>query len=284
MVRCWRQDPDAVSKEHSSNTLIDYFWSLLPVHNPLWLFIVYPDLELLRIARSHQFKHCPVNIKAYLFGKYLQILLFLQTLAEKFDRCHHLLFGQLPACAIDAMKCHLIPVLLQWLVDEGLKFLLVAQLRQALGDGLWLRSVLLLVLDLPEPLVDLVLSHVELWGQLNSQLSRRHLALMLLEDLPKHVHLLRLLTIAAAFSGLWSDLPATFTNRQRHWWFRRICRRETTRIVFAHTCSSAWIFALDRALTKHGFPAEAVCLLHALCITFPLTTSSVARARCGSWS
>ena len=62
------------------------------------------------------------------------------------------------------MECHLVSILLQRLVDEGLKFLLVAQLRQALGGGLRLRRVLLLVLDLPEPLVDLVLSHVELRG------------------------------------------------------------------------------------------------------------------------
>ena len=62
------------------------------------------------------------------------------------------------------MECHLVSILLQRLVDEGLEFLLVAQLRQALGGGLRLRRVLLLVLDLPEPFVDLVLSHVELRG------------------------------------------------------------------------------------------------------------------------
>ena len=65
-----------------------------------------------------------------------------------------------------------------------------------LVDVLLCIIILLLVIDLPEPLVDLILLHVELLSQLDAQLSWRHLAHVIFIDGPEYVHLLWLLSIA----------------------------------------------------------------------------------------
>ena len=53
------------------------------------------------------------------------------------------------------------------------------------------------MLDLPEPFVDLILSHSELLSQFNSELSGRHFSFVLLVNSPQNLHLLRLLSISS---------------------------------------------------------------------------------------
>ena len=58
--------------------------------------------------------------------------------------------------------------MLQLLVEEDLQLLFCAELTNVLVDVLLCVVILLLVIDLPEPLVDLILLHVELLCQLDA--------------------------------------------------------------------------------------------------------------------
>ena len=59
-----------------------------------------------------------------------------------------------------------------------------------------LKSRPLLLIDLPEPLVNLILLQVELFRELNTLFSRWNAPLLLLEDLVEHVHLIRVFPLA----------------------------------------------------------------------------------------
>ena len=102
------------------------------------------------------------NVEANLPGEHLVVFFFFGRAAVELDTRHDLVLSHLGAVAMLPMERHLLPVLLQLLVEEDLQLLVRAQLTNVLVDVLLGVVVLLFVVDLPEPLVDLVLLHVEL--------------------------------------------------------------------------------------------------------------------------
>lgn len=139
------------------------------------------------------------------------LLLSIGRCAEKLDTEHDFILSQPLSRPIDALKRHLLPILLESLIEENLEFLLHCQLADVLGDRLGL-TILLLVNDLPEPLVDLILLHFELVGELEAKLAWRHLPLILMVDFVKFIHLLGLLPIALLHGSL-SRLSLLFLSR-----------------------------------------------------------------------
>ena len=98
-------------------------------------------------------------------------------------------------------QANLISILFQVLVDEHFEFLQDGKFTDISGDRLDLFQLFLLLLELPEPLVHLILLQIELLGQNQSLLARRHLTLVLLELAIQHVHLRLVLPIAAIARG-----------------------------------------------------------------------------------
>lgn len=78
-------------------------------------------------------------------------------------------------------QANLIPVDLEILVNEHVKFLLNTERIDISRRRLHLLKLLLLLLELPEPFVDLILFELELLGELESQLTRWHLAFIFLK-------------------------------------------------------------------------------------------------------
>ena len=115
------------------------------------------------------------------------------------DAGHNFLLGKFPAAAIPATERNLVSVLLQCLVEENFKFLLVRELIDVAAAGSdrgAFECTLLLLGDLPEPLVNLVFLQAKLFGQLHSHLARRDAALVPLEDLVEDVHLVGVFAVA----------------------------------------------------------------------------------------
>ena len=76
-----------------------------------------------------------------------------------FNGCYHFVVIHSTARAAPALERHLISVRLLGLVHEDVESLHYRELTDVLGDGLHLAGFRLLTLELPEPLVDLVLFH-----------------------------------------------------------------------------------------------------------------------------
>ena len=79
-----------------------------------------------------------------------------------------------------------------------MEFLLSRQFAYMLRNCLGL-TFLLLIIGFPEPLVDLILFHIELFSELQAKFSRWHLTLVLIVDFPELAHLLRLLPVAMLY-------------------------------------------------------------------------------------
>lgn len=138
-----------------------------------------------------------IDVEADLLRHVIALFDFLGR-SVQLDCCDHFLIGKLATAKLLATKPNLVPILLQILVDEYVELLHQSEIFDISGRRLHLFQLLLLLLELPEPLVNLVLFEAQLFSQQHPLLSRWHLALILLELFVEHVHLLLLLAVATS--------------------------------------------------------------------------------------
>ena len=121
-----------------------------------------------------------INVKADLLGSIIAPFWLLRA-KIKLDSRRHFLITELSSADLLPPQANLIPVDLEILVNEHVKFLLNTERIDISRCRLHLLKLLLLLLELPEPFVDLILFELELLGELESQLTRWHLAFIFLK-------------------------------------------------------------------------------------------------------
>ena len=180
----------------------------------LLAFINDPDLELARLNLLDHLQGGLLNIIVQQSRQLVVVRLILFRVAKEFDRLDKFVIDQFSARPIAPLQPHLtIAILVERLAHKVLKPLLRRQPLEALHrDSLGLLLDLFLVTQLPEPLVDLTLAHFQLAGQLASLFARRHFSLVLPENLPHHLHLLRFLPLTPLYLPLTIIRNIFFSN------------------------------------------------------------------------
>lgn len=120
-------------------------------------------------------------------------------MTEEFDWLNQLVLGELLTGSVVPLQPDtLIPVLIKRLACKILELLFVGKRVEVLywDGGLCLIPLILLLAQLPEPLVDLAFVQLKFSSKLGSLLARRHLALVLSKYFRQNFHLLGILALA----------------------------------------------------------------------------------------
>ena len=165
----------------------------------LRILVRYTDRELMLIWISYQSLSSLFYVEIDSFSENFIVLLFLQRGTMQLDIVHCFLFRQFFTVTVLADERDLVSIVLHGLIQENFKSLLVCELADVIRVGsrfgIFKRPHLLLV-NLPEPLVDLVLFQVQLFCKLNSHLAVRNTALVPLVELVEDVTLISVFAVA----------------------------------------------------------------------------------------